>query len=293
MMEHRQFKDTSDIEAIRQIISALSNNLSITDFEENIQLQTVKQNTRLWFEGTLLIAFAFVDEFCNLCFEIRSEINNPKLEQEIAEWGMICMQDRIKKTGEIAALDSYCSALNTDRINLLERMGFVQQEVQSLHFSRDLSDPLPELRLPQGYSIRCVNGESEVAQLVNLHQTAFGTEHMTVEYRLAMMHAPEYDQSMDWVATSPDGKLAAFCIGSIDSEDPSTGYLDPIGTHPGHRRIGLSAAMIAHGLSVLKSRGIIIAQFGTNSENIPMQQLAVHSGFSLESESVWFSKEVT
>lgn len=171
-------------------------------------------------------------------------------------------------------------------------MGFIQQISRSLHFRRDLSDPIPHIPFPNGYGIRCIEGESEVAQLVNLHRTAFGTEQMTVEYRLAMMHAPEYDQTMDWVATSPDGNLAAFCIGSIDAEDFSIGYLDPIGTHPEHRRIGLSAAMIAYGLSVLKSRGAKYAQFGTSSENIPMRQLAEQTGFKLDSESVWFSKEV-
>jgi ribosomal protein S18 acetylase RimI-like enzyme len=292
MIEHRQITSNADIEGIRLFISSLPITPTITDFEENIQMQTVRQNTRLWFEGPQLVAFAYVDDYCNLCFEIAPEIRNLKLEQEIVDWGTDCMRRVINKTGEIAALDSSCSASSKDRISILERMGFTQQVVRSLHFSCDLSDPIPEICLPHGYAIRCANGESEVAQLVNLHRAAFGTEQMTIEYRLAMMHAPEYDQTMDWVATSPDGNLAAFCIGSIDGEDPSTGYLDPIGTHPDHRRISLSAAMIAHGLSELKSRSLKYARFGTSSENIPMRQLAEQTGFKLDSESVWFSREV-
>ena len=291
-MEHRRYRNDSDIKLMRQLISSLPNAPSVIDFEEFIQIQSVQQTTRLWFEATNLIAFAYVDDFNNLCFEFEPGFSNPVLEQEIADLGIDCIKDRINKTGEITTLDSSCSASNPERINLLKRMGFTQQEVRSMKFIRSLADPISELPLPPGYRIRCVKGESEVAQLVNLHQAAFGTDNMTVEYRLAMMHAPDYDQSMDWVACSPEGNLAAFCIGSIDEEDPGIGYLDPIGTHPAHRRIGLSKAMIAYGLTTLKSRGVKHVHFGTSSENIPMQQLALRMGFTLQSESVWFSKEV-
>lgn len=292
MMQHREFRDSSDIKIIRQLLLSLTGNQSISDFEEVIQIRSVQQNTRLWFKDMHLIAFAYVDDFCNLCFEIAPEIYDPKLEQEIVAWGADCMRNKIKETGENAPLDSSCLASNKDRNAILKRMGFIQQEVRSLHFSRDLSDPIPVLSFPNGYIIRCIIGESEVSHLVSLHRAAFGTEHMTIEYRLAMMHAPEYDQTMDWVVTSPDGNLAAFCIGTIDLEDATLGYLDPIGTHPDHRRIGLSAGMVSFGLGFLKSRGVNFVQFGTSSENIPMQQLASRLGFTLLYETIWFSKEV-
>ncbi len=291
-MEHRSLINDNDSDLMRQLIASLSNQVSITDFEEFIQLKSVRQNTRLWFEECLLIAFAYVDDFNNLCFEIAPGKSNPVLESEIIDWGVECMRKMMEQSGEIAPLDSSCSAQNRARIELLERMGFIQQEIRSLKFARSLNDPIPEFLLPTGYSIRSVNGEGEVAQLVGLHRAAFGTDHMTEEYRLAMMHAPDYDQTMDWVAVAPDGNLAAFCIGSIDEEDPTIGYLDPIGTHPDHRRIGLSAAMIAYGLSFLQHRGIKNVHFGTSSENTPMRELALRTGFSLQSESVWFSREV-
>lgn len=291
-MEHRPLINDNDIELMRQLISSLSHQLSITDFEEFIQLKSVRQNTRLWFEGPLLIAFAYVDDFNNLCFEIAPGKSNPVLEGEISDWGLECMRNMMDQSGENVALDSSCSALNLARIELLERMGFIQQEIRSLKFTRPLNNPIPKFPLPTGYSIRSVKGEFEITELVNLHQAAFGTDHMTEEYRLAMMHAPDYDQAMDWVAVAPDGSLAAFCIGSIDEEDQTLGYLDPIGTHPDHRRIGLSAAMIAYGLTFLESKGLKNVQFGTSSENTPMRELAIRTGFTLQSESVWFSMDV-
>jgi len=291
-MENRLLNNVSDIGMMRQLISSLANTQSITDFEEFIQLQTVQQNTRLWLDNSSLIAFAYVDDFNNLCFEITPKISNPRLDQEIVDWGLACMREKNKLNGENAPLDSSCSALNPERINLLERMGFSQQEVRSLKFIRSLDDPITPSTLPQGYILRRVTSEEEVEQWVNLHRAAVGTENMTTEYRLAMIHAPTYDQDMDWVVVAPNGNLAAYCIGSVDEEDPTIGSLDPIGSHPEHQNRGLASALIAYGLCVLKSKGLKYAQFGTSSENLPMQQLGIRSGFKLKSESVWFSKIV-
>jgi len=277
---------------MRRLISSLPGTPSVTDFEEFIQIKTVQKTTRLWLEDSALIAFAYVDDFNNLCFEIAPEISDPRLEKEIVDWGLICQSEKNTQTGETASLDSSCSASNLERINLLERMGFLQQEIRSMKFIRSLADPIQPFPLPRGYTIRSLQGENEVEPWVSMHQAAVGTEHMTTEYRLAMMHVPAYDQDMDWVVTAPDGNLAAYCIGSIDEEDPTIGALDPIGTHPDHQRRGLSSALIAHGLSVLKSKGLQHVQFGTSSENLLMQQLGIRTGFRLKSESVWFSKMV-
>lgn len=291
-MENRLLTSQSDIEKMRRLISSLPDNPSITDFEEFIQMQTVQKTTRLWLEGSILIAFAYVDDYNNLCFEIKPEISDPWLEKEIVDWGLVCQREKNTQTGKNDSLDSSCSASNLERVNLLERMGFIQQEVRSMKFIRSLADPIQPYPLPPGYTIRCLQGEREVESWVNLHQAAVGTENMTTEYRLAMMHTPAYAEDMDWVVTAPDGNLVAYCMGSIDEEDHTIGALDPIGTHPSHQRRGLSAALIAHGLSILKSKGLQYAQFGTSSENLPMRQLGTRSGFRLKSESVWFSKKV-
>lgn len=289
-MVNRLYINESDIETMRHLISSLPNTPTITDFEEFIQIQSVQQTTRLWLQESKLIAFAYVDDFNNLCFEISPGATHPRLEQEIIDWGMICIREKNKRSGENASLDSSCSASNLDRINMLERMGFVQQEVRSMKFIRSLSDPIQTCPLPTGYKIRCISGEDEVEQWERLHQAAVGTEHMTTEYRLAMMHTPSYDREIDWVVTAPDGSLTAYCIGSIAEEDHTIGSLDPIGTHPDHQHYGLASALIAHGLSILKTKGLLLAQFGTSSENLPMRQLGIRTGFKLKSESVWFSK---
>ena len=288
----RNLQGEHDIQSMRNLIHSLPHGSSLVDFEEVIQMHSVQDATRLWFTNGKLIAFAYVDDFNNLCFDLLPDNSSIELESEIVGWGMQLLRERNQSTGEESTLDASCTGSNIDRIQLLERHGFIQQAIRSLHFERDLSLPIPSIILPAGYTIRPVKGESEVEDLVTLHRLAFGTDHMTVEYRLAMMHAPTYEPCFDWLAQSPSGKLAAFCIGSFEEGDPSIAYLDPVGTHPDHRRLGLAAALMIHGMSVFLDRGVKLLKFGTSSENIGMQKLGEFLGFSLKSESVWFSKQV-
>lgn len=291
-LSHRSLQGDSDIQSMRNLIHSLPNGSSIVDFEEFIQIRSVQDATRLWFSKGQLIAFAYVDDFCNLCFDLFPDRSSIQLESEIVAWGMQRLRERIQSTGEPATLDASCTGSNIERIHFLERHGFIQQAIRSLHFERDLSLPIPPVNIPAGYTIRTVKGESEVDDLVTLHRQAFGTDHMTVEYRLAMMHAPTYEPGFDWVVQSPSGTLAAFCIGSFDEDDASIAFLDPVGTHPDHRHMGLAGALMIHGMSVFSDRGVKLVKFGTSSENAGMQKLGEVLGFSLKSESVWFSKQV-
>jgi ribosomal protein S18 acetylase RimI-like enzyme len=137
-----------------------------------------------------------------------------------------------------------------------------------------------------------VTGENEVEALVSLHRSAFGTENMTVEERLAIMRAPNYVPELDLVVLAPNRELCAFCICRFEEGDDHTGYTDPIGTHLCYKRMGLGKALLSAGLRSIQQRGAIIAKLGTSSENIPMQKLAERVGFVCVSENLWFSKEV-
>jgi ribosomal protein S18 acetylase RimI-like enzyme len=151
--------------------------------------------------------------------------------------------------------------------------------------------------LPAGFTIRHVSGEHEVENLVELHRAAFGTENMTVAYRLAMMCVPDYDRSLDLIAVAPDGRLAAFCVGVIPAEENALtghkdGWLDPIGTRPEFQRRGLAHALLLTGLHLLKQRGMENAATNTWEENLAMRRTAESAGFSVAAKTIWFSKQL-
>ena len=286
-------RDESDLAALRAFITSLPGKADINRIEEHMAMQAIRACTRLWRYGEQIIACAYVDSYNNLLFEIHPAQRSEALETEIMDWGLACMKKRNQETGASSTLDASCSAADVERLAFLERFGFVREPIRSLQYSRPLDGAIEAIPFPSGFSVRCVRGESEVEALVALHRAAFGTEHMTVEERIAIMHAPNYVPELDLVAVGPDGELSAFCICELEGEgETKVGFTDPVGTHPRYWRLGLGRAILGAGLRALKERGAVRAELGTSSANISMQRLAEHMGFACVAENLWFSKEV-
>ena len=285
--------DKKDIQALREFIHRLGANATIVDFEENILLSTIRSTMRLWREDDHIIGVAFLDDYNNLRFENAPAHPNPeKLEDEMIAWGAACMRGRNAAVGAQNTLDCCCAATNTRRIAALEKHGFVSLKIRTLRYSRPLSLPIRSHPLPDGFTIRCVQGKSEVEALVALHRAAFGTDKMTIEERLAMMSTPLYIRELDLVAVASDGELAAFCVCGFDDPDKKEAFTDPIGTHPRYRRMGLAQTIVTTGLKLLKEAGAEVTTLGTSSENHALQNLAKQLGYVCVSDKRWFAKNV-
>jgi ribosomal protein S18 acetylase RimI-like enzyme len=286
-------RDETDLQRLRAFLKQLPHESNMGDFEEQIQLPTVRVTTRLWERADELIACAYVDGGNNLSFDIADGYRSEQLEQEIVDWGLACVKQRNTDRCEDLTLDASCSADDLEQLRFLEKFGFVRETIRSLKYSRSLAEPINEFPFPPGFSLRSVTGENEVDALVALHRAAFGTDNMTVEERLAIMRAPNYAPDLDLVAVAPSGELCAFCICGFEEGDEQIGFTDPIGTHPNYQRLGLGKAIVSAGLRALKDHGATSAETGTSSENLPMQKLAERLGFVCVAESLWFSKKVT
>jgi mycothiol synthase len=291
-MRSRILKDQTDIQDMRRLMEKLPRVSAIPDFEELIQLSSIRQVTRLWREDGVLHAFAFVDEFNNLWFETDQAAPSADLEHLILAWGVQVMKERNATAGESNTLDAACHSDDRNRIAILNKNGFVKQHTRSLRYARSLELPIIPIELPSGFSIRPVRGDEESQDLVALHRAAFGTENMTVEHRLAIMRAPQYCRELDLVVVATGGELAAFCICGIDPENSGLGFTDPVGVHPIYRNRGLAKVVITAGMQALKRRGVKKVELGTSSENSAMVRLALLLGFELVSEGLWFSKTV-
>ncbi len=299
----RTYSETKDLQSMIDLLVAvrpadrITEYPSVVDLQEALALTHVQENTRLWFDNDRMIGFAFVDPYNNLRFEFDQQATHPDIESEIVTWGVECIRRAIQESGESLTLAASCRDDDVERIALLERHGFVMQEMRSLRMARSLNEPIPTLETPVGFSLCHVTGEQEAESLVALHRAAFGTENMTAEERLAMMRVPEYDPELDLLAIAPDGRFAATCMCSISQEENerigrNEGYTDPIATHPDFQRHGLAQALLLTGLYKLKQRGIDTAVLGTSSENIAMQRTAQAVGFRVQSTKLWFAKPV-
>ena len=300
----RPYSGAKDLQSMIDLLVAhrpadrLTDYPSPVDLREALALTNVQDNTRLWFDANDQIGFAFVDPYNNLRFELDQTVARPDIESEIVAWGVECIRRAMQVSGESLTLDANCRDDDTERIALLERHGFVMQEMRSLNMVRSLDKPIPAPQLPVGFSIRHVAGEQEVKALVALHRAAFGTENMTVEERLAMMRVPEYDSELDLLVIAPDGGFAAYCMCSSSQEENertgrNEGYTDPVATHPDYQRRRLAQALLLTGFHKLKQLGIDTAVLSTSSDNIAMQRTAEAVGFRVQSTKLWYAKRVS
>lgn len=268
---------------------------SPTDLAELLAAPEAAPRTQVWEDATgRALAYALVDAYDNLWFDRTPEATAHAPDDDLVAWGIACAQRLAAPSGNPATLDTACRAADHARIALLRRHGFVEQGVRTLHYARTLTEPIPEPALPQGYVIRPVTGEAEVAALVALHRAAFGTEQMTAAERLIWMAAADYDPALDLVAVAPDGSLAATCFCAIYREENRLsgghdGVTDPLATHPAHQGRGLARALLCAGMTRLRARCAQRALLGTSSDNRAMQAAAQAVGYRIESERVWFS----
>lgn len=274
----------------------LSDYPGIVDLNEMLALDSIQANTRLWFNRAgQLAAFALVDVYNNLLFEIEPQADSADLQAEIIDLAAACIRSRSLETGEVLTVDASCREQDVERIAILERHGFSLQSVRTIRLKRSLAEPIPEPTLPASFSIHPSGGAAEAEEWVLLHRAAHGTEYMTVAERLAMIHGAAYDPQLDLVAAAPDGRLAAYCMCQVSQAENrrtgrNEGCTDPIATHPDFQKRGLARALICTGLWLLKDRGMDTAIMGTSSENTAMLSAARSLGFQVETTMLWFSK---
>jgi ribosomal protein S18 acetylase RimI-like enzyme len=113
---------------------------------------------------------------------------------------------------------------------------------------------LPEPRLLEGYELCTVRGDEDVERRVAVHRAAFAPSRVVAESYRKVMQTWPYRIDLDNVVVAPDGSFAAFCLCWLD-EANRVGELEPVGTHPDHRRRGLARAVCLAGLRSLRDAG--------------------------------------
>jgi GNAT superfamily N-acetyltransferase len=293
----------SDLEIITDLVQrsrdskTITDSPTIVDIKEMLQKPIIQKRTNIWttHEG-LPVGYMMVDDYNNLVFDFLRGFLTTSLEDLIIKKAVEFLQVNLHILEE-TTLDASVREDDEQRITMLMRGGFHRRPVETLSYQRLLTQLSEETPLPEGYTVRQFKGESEVHDLVVLHQSAFETKKMTVEHRADIMNTPEYDPVLDLVAVAPDNRLAGYAIGTIDRMSNQLsgkliGNLDTIAVHPDHQRKGLATCLVERNLKLIKLYGMEQATLSTSSENAAMQKTANKSGFQLAGKRLWFSKAI-
>jgi len=167
---------------------------------------------------------------------------------------------------------------DTARVKLLTELGWMREDAPPYVLNRRTLVGLPDPVVPDGYRIRSARGLEEAAALAGIHVAAFGATWTPKLYR-RYMQAPGYAAEREYVVIAPDGTFAAFTVTWHD-ELNRTGLLEPVGTHPDHRRRGLGKAVVLHALHRMKEAGMIWATVANTGTNEASRALYAACGFT-------------
>ncbi len=178
--------------------------------------------------------------------------NYTSVASEIVLW----MWNRVKemKGGKVEEVNMKFVVDDDDEdlILLLSDLGFQKGEIDGDKQVRPIDLPVPTYSLPEGYTIRNAVIEKDFLKYREVQMTVFPhIVSMSMELLQLFSTASFYQEDLDIVAVDPDGKFAAFCTARIDPLS-KIAELEPVGTHPNHRKLGLARAVICESLKRLE-----------------------------------------
>ena len=178
--------------------------------------------------------------------------NQMMYAKEIVSWMMNKVRELKSESTDEIILKLFVDDDDEELTSCLAKMEFQKGEMYGDKQVRPLDAPIPEYELPEGYTVRNARIIEEWEKYREVEKAVFPhVKDMTFEQLELYSKATFYHPEMDIVAVDPDGVFAAFCTVRMDDES-KIAELEPVGTHPDYRKLGLAKAVICEGLKRLE-----------------------------------------
>lgn len=189
---------------------------------------------------------------------------------EIEMMAMAEMQYALTQSDGSQKLTIWCPASDELRKDLLTRRGYIRQPGIEYQRRRESSQAIPDMPVPEGYTIRPLGGEGELparswASWKAFHPNEPDDQYQGWDWYRNVQCAPLYRSDLDLIAVAEDGEIAAFCTVWFDKATASAAF-EPVGTHPDHQRRGLAKALMGEGLRRAYALGATLVTVGSYSE---------------------------
>jgi len=147
---------------------------------------------------------------------------------------------------------------DADLIAVLKARGFVLKEGSVQHHLEYTFGELPPLELPEGFQLLSMAEQNDIEKRREIFGRGFNHEDpkewpSAFSYR-ELQKAPDYRKEHDLFIVAPDDTYAACCIVWYDDVN-RVGHLEPLGTHPDYRRMGLATQIQFEGMRRLEALG--------------------------------------
>jgi ribosomal protein S18 acetylase RimI-like enzyme len=213
--------------------------------------QYFTSRAHLWRESQGRLAGCLIRYYDTVFPQIHPQ--DPALEDQMLAWAeenWFYYEGFLKTT----ALEN-----DQDRKALLERRGYIDRGVHSHTRIYDLARDLPVTPLPPGFRIASLADEAGspgwVARRVEVERAVWNSPALDEVWFRGKASSPHYSPAWDLVVVAPDGCYAAFCLVYVDDRN-RLAEIDPLGTHPAFRRLGLARAMVTETMHRARQEGL-------------------------------------
>ncbi|HEX6969991.1 MAG TPA: GNAT family N-acetyltransferase [Micromonosporaceae bacterium] len=219
---------------------------------------------RLWFCGGELVAWGWaflphqvrrndgsVTDVTGASLSYQVHPGHTELADEVIEWydGVAAGLERtvLPTSAEEFALRRWAAhGYETDTGALGDDGGWTQLN------ERDLTDA-EQPALPAGFRFRTA-GEAGPEAAVRAHVDAWAPSPYTAQSYEDVRQTAAYRGDLHVLVEAPDGTMASSTIMWLDEVNKTVEF-EPVGTHPGYRRLGLARAMMLHGMQLARAAG--------------------------------------
>lgn len=206
-------------------------------------------------ESGKLAGFAAWQKYWSvLDFFVRPGEQQQTVETEMLAWAETRFRELDQERGKPLPYWIEYRDDDVERQRVAEAQGYTLKEDAYVHMMHPLDKPLEKPVLPDGFTQRPFADEREVDAYVEMHRAAFESTSMTHDWRQRTLRMPQYEPELDIVAVAPDGSLAGFCVGWLNTER-RVGQVEPIGVHPRFHQMGLGRALLLESLWRFKAHG--------------------------------------
>ncbi|PRX97770.1 GNAT family N-acetyltransferase [Allonocardiopsis opalescens] len=219
---------------------------------------------RLWFSGGELVAWAWVElphqvrrgdgsvkDITGAYLAYQVHPDHAGLVDEVIDWYDATAKD-LERTVLPSAADAYAlerwaaHGYRTDPASLGDNGFWTQLNQRGLG---EIERPV----LPDGFRFRTAD-EAGPQAAVQAHVDAWAPSSYTAEAYEGVRRTAAYRGDLHVLVEAPDGTMASSTIMWLD-EANTTAAFEPVGTHPGYRRLGLARAMLLHGMRLARAAG--------------------------------------
>jgi ribosomal protein S18 acetylase RimI-like enzyme len=157
---------------------------------------------------------------------------------------------------------------------VFDRFGFVETPRTGTEWEYELAGVPDSSCAPAGFMIESLAEDRSATYdgIAECVRRAFNSEH-DIRSALESLEAnPMFRAELSVFARSPDGRIAAYCRGTVDPGNGVCG-IDPVCTDPDFRRLGLGRAVVQQCFRTLRSLGGLFCYIGSAPEPAPSTYL--------------------